>query len=233
MRSREDGLLSACAWDPRFKGLFYYQTTVSVPLVNATAFIADVKRIRDASPAGALCGIELNLGFFMRFVRASSAYLGKTADSLDIDITYYRPRDNPRRARMHEDVLEEVEQLALVKYGALPHWGKNRHVGFVGVKEKLGERVEEFVKVMDKYDGQGLFSSEWTDALLGLRGREVLVEANGCALEGLCICSADNHCAPDQGYRCRPGRVYQEARVCRKTEEEEEAAASEGLIQRE
>ncbi|KAG6507459.1 hypothetical protein ZIOFF_032804 [Zingiber officinale] len=226
LRSREDGLLSACAWDPRFRGLFYHQTTVSVPLVNATAFIADVKRIRDASPTGALCGIELNLGFFMRFVRASSAYLGKTADSVDIDITYYRPRNDPRRGRLHEDVLEEIEQLALFKYGALPHWGKNRHVGFVGVKEKLGEKVEEFVKVMEKYDGQGLFSSAWTDALLGLRGREVLVEADGCALEGLCICSADKHCAPDQGYRCRPGRVYQESRVCRKIEE-----AGAGLIQ--
>lgn len=218
MRSAEDGLLTACGWDPRFKGLFYHQTAVSIPFANITDFVADVKKLRDANP-GALCGPDLYFGFLMRFVRNSTAYLGKTEDSVDVDITYYRSRD-PRQARLHEGVLEEIEQMALFKYRGLPHWGKNRNVGFIGMKDKLGERLQKFLRVMRRYDGEGLFSSEWTDEVLGLRGKEVVVEGNGCALEGLCICSRDEHCAPEQGYYCGEGQVYQQARVCRKITED-------------
>ncbi|XP_042424114.1 L-gulonolactone oxidase 2-like [Zingiber officinale] len=218
LRSAEDGLVTACGWDPRFKGLFYHQTAVSIPFANITDFVADVKKLRDAN-SGALCGPDLYFGFLMRFVRNSTAYLGKTEDAVDVDITYYRARD-PRQARLHEEVLEEIEQMALFKYRGLPHWGKNRNVGFIGMKDKLGARLQKFLRVMRRYDGEGLFSSEWTDAVLGLRGKEVVVEGNGCALEGLCICSCDEHCAPEQGYYCGEGQVYRQARVCRKITED-------------
>ncbi|RWW45359.1 hypothetical protein BHE74_00048809 [Ensete ventricosum] len=214
LRSAEDNLLTACGWDPRFAGLFYHQTAISIPFTTIADFIADVKKLRDAHPK-ALCGSELYLGFFMRFVRGSTAYLGKTDDVVDIDLTYYRSKD-PKRPRLYEDVLEEIEQMALFKYNALPHWGKNRNVGFLNIKNKLGAKLDKFVSAMQKYDSNGLFSSDWTDAVLGLRGKEVVVQGNGCALEGLCICSTDDHCAPKQGYYCRPGEVYEQARVCRK-----------------
>ncbi|RWW47446.1 hypothetical protein BHE74_00046560, partial [Ensete ventricosum] len=200
-----------CGWDPRFAGLFYHQTTISIPFTTIADFIADVKKLRDAHP-DALCSTELYLGFFMRFVRNSTAYLGKTDDVVDIDITYYRSKD-PKRPRLYEDVLEEIEQMALFKYNGLPHWGKNRNVGFLNIKNKLGAKLDKFVSAMQKYDSNGLFSSDWTDAVLGLRGKEVVVQGNGCALEGLCICSTDDHCAPKQGYYCRSGQVYEEARV--------------------
>ncbi|WOK99200.1 L-gulonolactone oxidase 2-like isoform X2 [Canna indica] len=221
LRSAEDGLLTACGWDPRLRGLFYHQTTVSIPFANISSFIADVKQLRDANPS-ALCGTELYLGFFMRFVRNSTAFLGKTEDAADIDITYYRSRD-PLQPRLLEDVLEEIEQMALFKYNGLPHWGKNRNIGFLGMRDKLGAKLDKFVGVMRRYDSEGLFSSDWSDAVLGLNGKEVVVEGKGCALEGLCICSVDDHCAPEQGYYCRAGRVYQEARVCRKSSSVEEA----------
>ncbi|CAL9079610.1 unnamed protein product [Musa textilis] len=214
LRSAEDNLLTACVWDPRFAGLFYHQTTISSPFTTIADFIAVVKKLRDAHP-DALCSTELYLGFFMRFVRNSTAYLGKTDDVVDIDITYYRSKD-PKQPRLYEDVLEEIEQMALFKYNGLPHWGKNRNVGFLNVKNKLGAKLDKFVSVMQKYDSNGLFSSDWTDAVLGLRGKEVVVQGNGCALEGLCICSTDDHCAPKHGYYCRPGEVYEQARVCRK-----------------
>ncbi|KAL6010776.1 hypothetical protein ACLOJK_001218 [Asimina triloba] len=210
LNSSDDGLLTACGWDPRIRGLFFHQTTVSIPLSNISSFFADVKKLRDMYPT-ALCGTELYSGFLSRFIKSSTAYLGKTADSLDIDMTYYRPRD-PATPRMYEDVLEEIEQMALFKYGGLPHWGKNRNVGFLGARAKFGSKGDKFVAAMGRYDPDGLFSSEWTDGILGLSGATVEIKRKGCALEGLCICSLDEHCAPGTGYFCRPGVVYTQAR---------------------
>ncbi|XP_068641847.1 probable L-gulonolactone oxidase 6 [Aristolochia californica] len=214
LNSNNDHLFTACGWDPRIVGLFYQQTTVSIDLANASNFIADVKKLRDMFPE-ALCGTELYIGFLMRYVRNSTAYLGKTEDSLDIDITYYRSRD-PNKPRLYEDILEEIEQMALFKYNGLPHWGKNRNVGFFGVRAKFGAKVDKFVEVMRRFDPQGLFSSEWTDGIFGLNGSDLAIVKKGCALEGLCICSLDEHCAPEEDYFCRPGLVYPQARVCRK-----------------
>ncbi|KAG9449559.1 hypothetical protein H6P81_009524 [Aristolochia fimbriata] len=214
LNGNDDLLFTACGWDPRIVGLFYHQTTVSVALSKASNFVADVKQLRDMFP-DALCGTELYSGFLMRYVRNSTAYLGKTEDSVDFDITYYRSRD-PKEPRLYEDVLEEVEQMALFKYGGLPHWGKNRNVGFFGVRVKLGTKADRFVEAMRRFDPQGLFSSEWTDGIFGLNGADLAIVKKGCALEGLCICSMDEHCAPADGYYCRPGFVYPQARVCRK-----------------
>ncbi|KAK1275151.1 hypothetical protein QJS04_geneDACA016022 [Acorus gramineus] len=216
LKGDNDLLLTACSWDDRIRGFLFYHTTVSIPISDAASFITDVKKLRDAD-RDSLCGTELYSGFLMRFVKASTAYLGKTFDSVDIDITYYRSND-PLEPRLDEDVLEEIEQMALFKYKGMPHWGKNRNVGFVGMREKLGVKGESFVKAMERFDPDGLFSSDWTDAVLGLRGKGLTVEKQGCALEGLCVCSKDEHCAPKKGYVCRGGRVYGDARVCRKVE---------------
>ena len=43
------------------------------------------------------------------------------------------------------------------------------------------------------------------DTVLGLRGKEPVIVRKGCALDGLYICSADEHCAPEEGHQCRPG----------------------------
>ncbi|CAA6663035.1 unnamed protein product [Spirodela intermedia] len=154
--------------------------------------VADVKKLHAQRP-GSLCGLDLYSGLLMRFVR------------------------NSTDPRLDQDIIEEVEQMAFFKYGAVPHWGKNRHVGFIGAGDKYGDRRDRFVAAMVKYDGEGLFSSDWTDAVLGIRGKSLSVEKKGCALEGLCICSRDEHCAPAKGYFCRQGLVYEDARVCRKS----------------
>ncbi|KAF1858823.1 hypothetical protein Lal_00027074 [Lupinus albus] len=84
----------------------------------------------------------------------------------------------------------------------------NRNLGFVGAIEKY-PNGERFLKVKAEYDSIGLFSSEWTDQVLGLK-EEVTILKDGCALEELCICSQDSHCAPNHGYFCKPGRIYKD-----------------------
>ncbi|KAI9093925.1 hypothetical protein K1719_026923 [Acacia pycnantha] len=208
--SLEDGKTTICPWDSRLRLQFFYLTAFSISLSKVPSFIKDVKNLVELEPRS-LCALELYNGILMRYVKASSAYLGKTEDVVDFDITYFRSKD-PLTPRLFEDIYEEIEQIGLFKYGGLPHWGKNRNVAFKEVINKY-PNADKFLSVKRKYDPHGIFSSEWTDQILGLR-EGVMILKDGCALEGLCICSDDSHCAPSKKYYCRPGKVYNKARVC-------------------
>ncbi|KAM3262970.1 hypothetical protein ACQJBY_053243 [Aegilops geniculata] len=208
--AKDNLLRSSCPWDPRVRSPFFYNSGFSVALSKAPALVADMQRLRDLNPRS-LCSLEAKMGVLIRYVGASSAYLGKTEDSVDFDFTYYRSYTQGR-PRAHSDVIDEVEQMALRKYGAVAQWGKNRNFAFDGAIAKYA-KADEFLKVKERYDPDGVFSSEWSDHVLGIDGSPNIIH-KGCAIEGLCICSHDSHCAPEQGYYCRPGKVYAEARVC-------------------
>ncbi|WOL17056.1 L-gulonolactone oxidase 3 [Canna indica] len=202
-------ILSTCAWDPRNKGLFFYESTAFFSAAKFKDFITDVKKLRDLNPDN-FCGVDNYNGLMVRFVKKSESFLGQPEDSVVVDFNYYRARD-PAMPRLNQDVWEEVEQMAFFKHGARPHWAKNRKVAFFGVQEKY-PGFGDFVAAMNELDPQGMFQSPWSDEVIN--GGEP-VKVDGCALEGQCICSEDRHCSPSKGYLCKPGLVYEEARVCR------------------
>nr|XP_043639351.1 L-gulonolactone oxidase 3 [Erigeron canadensis] len=203
-------ILNACAWDPRINGLVFYESTAIFPAEKFANFIRDVKKLRDLNPDN-FCGIDIYNGILIRFIKASTAYLGQPVDSVVIDFNYYRA-DSAMTPRLNQDLMEEMEQMAFLKYEARPHWAKNRKVAFTKVEKKY-KYFNKFMAAKLKMDPQNIFSSEWSNELLfGSQGGE---DYNGCALEGECICSAHRHCSPNNGYFCQSGLVYTQALVCR------------------
>ncbi|XP_016704358.2 probable truncated L-gulonolactone oxidase 7, mitochondrial [Gossypium hirsutum] len=143
-----------------------------------------------------LCGLELYNSVLMHYVKASSAYLGKQEYVVDFDITCYKSKD-PMAPKLYQDVLEKIEQMALFKYDALPHWGKNQNLVFDGVIKRY-KNGGEFLKVKNTNRPLRLFSSEWTNQNFGM----TVYFFPRCLL-----CSK-------QGLSCRPGKTFTDARVC-------------------
>ncbi|KAL5697523.1 L-gulonolactone oxidase 3 [Ranunculus cassubicifolius] len=209
LHSSPAAVLSTCAWDPRIKGLFFYETTAIFPASKFRDFIKDVKKLRDLN-INNFCGVDVYNGFLIRFIKASNAYLGQSEDSVVVDFNYYRA-DDASTPRLNQDIWEEIEQMAFFKYGAKPHWAKNRNLAFLGVQQKY-PNLGKFLAVKKQLDPDNIFSSDWSDNILF--GKET-TKGDECALEGQCICSEDRHCSPDKGYFCKPGLIYTQAHVCR------------------
>ncbi|CAN1238955.1 L-gulonolactone oxidase 3 [Linum grandiflorum] len=202
----------SCAWDPTIKGLLFYESTAIFPAAKFADFIRDVKKLRDLKPEN-FCGVDIYNGFLIRFIKGSKAYLGQSEDSVVVDFNYYRA-DDGETPRLNEDVWEEVEQIAFVKYGAKPHWAKNRNVAFGGVQAKY-PNFGKFLAAKGQLDPGNLFSSGWSEKMMAGEAAADGKKAAGCGLEGGCVCSMDSDCSPEKGYECEEGVVYKEARVCR------------------
>ncbi|GLJ35296.1 hypothetical protein SUGI_0710120 [Cryptomeria japonica] len=199
-----------CAWDTQVKGNFYYHTSIAIPLSRIVEAIKDMKKIRNIDPT-ALCTLDSFLGVQFRYFKKSTDYLSHKEDSAVVEFIYFRYRELGT-PRWNGYVIDEIEQMLLQKYGGVPHWGKNRVYTFQGAAKRTVNLVK-FLKVKKKFDPQGYFSSEWSDGVLGI-GKNVEVWRDGCALDGLCVCKEDRHCAPEKGFVCRAGKIWKKARVC-------------------
>jgi FAD-dependent oxidoreductase len=213
----DDGDPTTCKWDRRLAphNIFYHHTAVAIPMARVPALVRDVKRLRERAGRAGMCMLNMFGGIHVRFVGASTAYLGERSDSAMFELVYYRAHEKGT-PRLHEDLMEEIEQMMVVKYGGKPHWGKNRAIAFTaggGPRSRVAD-LDAFLAVKDELDPDDLFSSEWSDELLGL-APPAATAAPFCALDGLCVCSEDAHCAPHAGYTCQRGLVFEAARVCR------------------
>eukprot|EP00250_Pteridium_aquilinum_P006078 c16063_g2_i2 orf=1-1212(+) len=210
-----DNKLVTCFWSPLIKkSVTFFDSAISVPSSKVKDIISEIKKLRDMN-TNSMCTLGYLGGIWIRFLASSKAYLGESTSSVVFEMTYYRAKD-PFTPRLHEDIFEEIEQMLVKKFGGKPHWGKNRDFTFEDMHYRT-LAMGKFLEVRQKFDPRGLFSSEWTNAILGIHSlkRGVSTYEAHCALEGLCVCKEDLHCHPDKGYFCRPGHVYKEARVCR------------------
>ncbi|KAH9289809.1 hypothetical protein KI387_033926, partial [Taxus chinensis] len=190
-----------CIWDTQVKGNFFYHTSIAIPLSRIAEAIRDLKRIRDMDPS-ALCTLDSYLGVQLRYFKKSEDYLAHKEDSVVVEFIYFRHRELGV-PRWNGHAIDEIEQMVLQKYGGVPHWGKNRVYTFEGAAKRT-VNLEKFLEVKKQFDPEGYFSSEWSDGVLGI-GKGVQIWRDGCALDGLCVCKEDRHCAPEKGFVCRAG----------------------------
>jgi len=200
-----------CVWDTQVNGNFYFHTSIAIPLSRIAEAIRDIKSLRDIDQS-LMCGIDFYIGVTMRYFKKSDDYLSRKEDSVDVEFMYFRYRQ-PGTPRWNEHVMEEIEQMLLQKYEGVPNWGKNRVYTFQGAAKRT-VNLGKFLEVKKRLDPHGFFSSEWSDGVLGIGKHGVEIWRDGCAVDGLCVCKEDRHCAPEKGFLCRPGRVWKKARVC-------------------
>eukprot|EP00253_Pinus_taeda_P031410 PITA_31410 len=200
-----------CNWDTQVQGSFFFHTSIAIPLSRTAEAIRDIKRLRDIDRS-LMCGVDYYLGVRLRYFKKSEDYLSHKEDSADFEFIYFRYRE-PGTPRWNEHVMEEMEQILLYKYEGVPHWGKNRVYTFKGAARRT-VNLDKFLEVKNRLDPHSFFSSEWSDGVLGIGKHGVDIWTDGCAIDGLCVCRKNRHCAPEKGFFCRPGRVWKKARVC-------------------
>ncbi|GLJ25482.1 hypothetical protein SUGI_0487870 [Cryptomeria japonica] len=199
-----------CSWDRRVHSSLFFDVELRVPLSRLREAMEDIKKLRDLDPQKMCDGTIIP----MRSIKKSEVYLGPTEDQVTIELLTYRPRE-AGTPKWNEDVYQEIEQMVIEKYGGGLHWGKSGGHLFGGLAKRT-VNLQGFLKVKDRFDPQRVFSNDWTDSLFGIRGKVVEELRDGCALDKMCKCREDRHCAPEKGSLCKSGKVWEYARVCKK-----------------
>ncbi|KAH7290306.1 hypothetical protein KP509_30G041700 [Ceratopteris richardii] len=215
IESATTNTVCTCFWNPDLNtSMLFHDVAIAVPISRAKDAVLEIKKLRDLRQK-TMCRLGVLGGLFMRFQAKSKAYLGEADDSVTFEFCQYKKRE-ANIPKLQQDFFEEIEQMLLVKFGGKPHWGKNRILAFDDMHRRV-RAMEKFLQVRERLDPFRLFSNEWTDAILGDGSipRSAQILQDHCAFEGLCICREDSHCHPGRGFFCRPGYVFNEARVCR------------------
>ncbi len=63
--------------------------------------------------------------------------------------------------------FKEVQDTLVEKYGGRPHFGKKIYLTHEQMRQLYGDKLDEFIKVKNKLDPQGMFSNDYTQRLLG------------------------------------------------------------------
>jgi len=196
-----------CTWDASIPNtLFYFNYSYQVSIKDIGNFLNDVKKLIAKKKA-----CFLYSGLVFRFIKASKnhAMLGVEEDSVSFDHTFFR-NYNDSIPSHNADVHQEILQMAMLKYKAHIHFGKNYPVMFERVWENIGWRnTLPFERVRSELDPAGAFANEWTTKIF--KGK-TMTFTPGCAASGDCWCKNASHCA--EGQICASGLVFRRARVC-------------------
>lgn len=193
----------SCSWD---KGLKTRTIEAAFPLTSFSAWVQDVRTIIDRRPAHFPI-----LGIYLRFSKASKAYLGQAYGEDTVMFEIHIPETSTPTLEPSSEVYDEILQMTLGKYNGRPHWGKNSQPYFRALGTKQFPMFDQFLAVRKMMDPDGVFLTPfWKDIVSPL-------ESSGlpeCGVTRSCICQLDSDCGPKG--RCETGAFYQEARVCLK-----------------
>ena len=190
-----------CPWD---FGAISRTMELAIAVTDLSDWMQDVRDILSVNRA---CFPVL--GIYMRFARASDAWLASSNGQDTMMFEIHIPKDSSGfRYERGSAAYDEIQQMTRLKYNGRAHWAKNSKAIFV---KALGlyENAGDFIAEKNQLDPQGLFENEFWDII---QAGTLPPAYTACTLERSCICERDLDCAA--GYSCQSGRSFTDANIC-------------------
>ncbi|KAL3685124.1 hypothetical protein R1sor_003146 [Riccia sorocarpa] len=205
-----------CIWDLGYFGSTVEDTEFTIKLSDVDDWVKDVKSVIKAEEEERQKLLDrrygvgkvkpcLNPGFFwFRFGTGSKNLLATTAGHdepvLYAMSTFFASSYVTHLPPKMDHISEVLEQLALCKYKARPHYGKNFDRAFTHpdchVRDNLPEEnIVKLLNLRDEHDPGKVFESELLKRMLERHGP---VYGDKCSLHHQCYCREDSHCADDK-----------------------------------
>ncbi len=193
----------SCPWDFGAKNR---SIEAALPLSQLKSWMQDVRAIQERDR-----GCFPVLGIYLRFSPAGSSWMSMAYGEDMVMFEIHIPSvDKQDIFEQSASVYDEILQLALIKYKARPHWGKNNRPVFTGTGA-LYPQWSAFQALQKRMDPNGLFTNEFFHSL---QGKDISRTYPACARSHECSCQTDEDCGT--GYSCESGVSFGEAKVCRK-----------------
>ncbi|KAL3685133.1 hypothetical protein R1sor_003155 [Riccia sorocarpa] len=215
-----------CSWDLSYFGATGEDNEFTIKLSDIDDFVKDVKsvikaeeeerqKVLDRRYGDGKVKLCLNPGmFWFRFGKGSKSLLATTAGHgepvLYVTSAFFASGYATHLPPKIDHINEVLEQLALCKYKARPHYGKNFDRAFTHPSCHLRdtfpeENIVKLLNLRDEHDPRKVFESELLKRMLERHGP---VYGDKCSLHHQCYCREDSHCA--DGYKCLPSVSYPE-----------------------